>query len=76
VRRFILISDSINVLRRALRRATIHFKFGLFNVLLRRASNRATFHFKFSLGDVYRCALRRTTLDVIFIINSSVSLCA
>jgi hypothetical protein len=29
---------------------------------------RATFHFKFSLDDVCRCALRRATLDVIFII--------
>jgi hypothetical protein len=67
-----LISDSINVLRRVLRRATIHFNFRLFNVR-RRASSRATLHFKFSLDDVCRRALRRATFDVIFIISSSVS---
>jgi hypothetical protein len=62
----------IHVLRPALRRATIHFNFRLFNVW-RRVSSRATFRFKFSLDDVCRHALRRATLDVIFIINSSVS---
>jgi hypothetical protein len=62
-----------NVLRRALRRVTIHLKFRLFNVW-RRASSRATFRFKFNLCDVRCRALRRATLDVIFIINSSVSL--
>jgi hypothetical protein len=67
-----LILDSIDVLRRALRRTTIHFNFRLFNVW-RRASSRATFHFKFSLDDVCRRALRRAMLDVIFIISSSVS---
>jgi hypothetical protein len=56
----------------ALRRAMIHFNVRLFNVW-RRVSSRATFRFKFSLDDVCRRALRRTTLDVIFIINSSVS---
>jgi hypothetical protein len=67
-----LISDSINVLRRALRSAMIYFNFKLFNVW-RHASSRATFRFKFSLDDVCRRALRRTKLDVIFIISSSVS---
>jgi hypothetical protein len=62
-----------NVLRRALHRAMIHLKFRLFNVWC-RASSHATFHFKFSLCDVCCRALRRATLDVIFIINSSVSL--
>jgi hypothetical protein len=32
------------------------------------------FRFKFSLDDVYRRAFRRATLEVIFIINASVSL--
>jgi hypothetical protein len=32
------------------------------------------FHFKFSLDDVCRRAFRRATLDVIFIVNASVSL--
>jgi hypothetical protein len=73
--RISLVSNSINVLRRALRRATIHFNFKLINVW-RRASSRATFLFKFGLDDVCRRALRRTTVDVIFIINSSVSWCA
>jgi hypothetical protein len=71
-RRISLISDSINVLCRALRRATTHFNFRLFNVW-RRAPSRATFHFKFSLDDVCRRALHRVTLDAIFIINSSAS---
>jgi hypothetical protein len=60
---------------RALRRGTVHLKFRLFNVR-RRASSRATFRFKFSLSDVCCRALRRAMLVVIFIINSSVSLCA
>jgi hypothetical protein len=67
-----LILDSINVLRHALRRATIHFNFRLFNVR-RRASSRVTLRFKFSLDDVSRRALRRAMFDVIFIISSSVS---
>jgi hypothetical protein len=71
-RRISLISDSINVLRRALRRTMVHFNFRLINVW-RRVSSHATFRFKFSLDDVCRRALRRTTLDIIFIINSSVS---
>jgi hypothetical protein len=33
-----------------------------------------TFRFKFSLDDIYRRAFRRAMLDVIFIINASVSL--
>jgi hypothetical protein len=33
----------------------------------------ATFRFKFSLDDVCRHALRRATLDVIFVINARVS---
>jgi hypothetical protein len=91
-RRISLISDSINVLRRALRRVTIYFKFSFISVLCRalcratihlkfrlfnvwpRASSRTTFRFKFSLCDVRCRALRRATLDIIFIINSSVSL--
>jgi hypothetical protein len=60
------------VLRRALRRAKIHFNFRLFNVW-HRASSRATLRFKFSLDDVCRRVLRGATLDVIFIISSSVS---
>jgi hypothetical protein len=39
----------------------------------RRTFSRATFRFKFSLDDVCRRALRRATLDVVFIISSSVS---
>jgi hypothetical protein len=46
MRRISLISDSINELRRALRRAAIHLNFRLINVW-RRASIRATFRFKF-----------------------------
>jgi hypothetical protein len=67
-----LISDSINMLRRALRRATIHFNFKLFNVRC-RASSRVTVRFIFSLDDVCRRALCRASFDVIFIISSSVS---
>jgi hypothetical protein len=67
-----LISDSINMLRRALHRAMIYFNFILFNVW-RRASNHAMFCFKVSLDDVCRRALRRAMLDVIFIINVSAS---
>jgi hypothetical protein len=67
-----LISDSINVLRRALRRATIYFNIRLFKVW-RRAFSHATFCFKFSLDDVCRRALCRVTLDVIFVINARVS---
>jgi hypothetical protein len=59
------------MLRRTLRRAIIHFNFRLINVW-----RRATFRFKFGLDDVCRRALRHTTVDVIFIINSSVSWCA
>jgi hypothetical protein len=46
-----------------------------FNLFLRLSNRlrRATFRFKFSLSDVCCRALRRATLDVIFIINSSVS---
>jgi hypothetical protein len=63
----------ISALRRALRRAMIHLNSRLFNVW-HRASSRATFRFKLSLDDVCRRTLRCVTLDVIFIINSSVSL--
>jgi hypothetical protein len=71
--RISLISNSINVLRHVPRRATIRPNFRLFKVW-RRASSCAMFHFKFSLDDVCRRAFRRKTLDVIFIINASVSL--
>jgi hypothetical protein len=71
-RRSIFKFTFIHVLRRALRRATIHFNFRFFNVW-HRASSRITLRFKFSLDDVSRRALRRATLDVIFIISSSVS---
>jgi hypothetical protein len=71
-RRSSWIPDSINVLRRALRRAMIHFNFRLINVR-RCASSRATCRFKFSLDDVCCRAPRRTMLDILFIINSSVS---
>jgi hypothetical protein len=67
-----LISDSINMLHRALRRATIHFNFKLFNARC-RASSRMTVRFIFSLDDVCRRALCRASFDVIFIISSSVS---
>jgi hypothetical protein len=63
----------VSMLRRALRRTTVHLKFRLFNVW-RRTSSRMMFSFKFSLSDVCCRPLRRATLDVIFIINSSVSL--
>jgi hypothetical protein len=49
----------VDVLRRALRRMTIHFKFIFINELC-----RATFRFKFSLDDVCRRAFRRATLNV------------
>jgi hypothetical protein len=39
----------IHVLRRTLRRVTIHFKFRFISVP-RRALRRATIHFNFSLG--------------------------
>jgi hypothetical protein len=58
---------------RVLRRATIQFKFRLFNVS-RHTFSRVTFCFKFSLSDICCRALRRVRLDVIFIINSSVFL--
>jgi hypothetical protein len=58
------------VLRRALCHVTVHLK--LFNVW-RCVSGRTTFCFKFILSDISCRALRRATLDVIFIINSSVS---
>jgi hypothetical protein len=60
-----LISDSINVLRRAPRRATIRLNFRLFKVW-RRASSCETFRSEVSLDDVYRRAFHRATLDVIF----------
>jgi hypothetical protein len=68
----------MNVLCRALYRATIHFKFIFINKLCRatirlnfrlfnvwhRASSRATFHFKFNLDGVCRCVFRCATLNV------------
>ena len=48
------------MLRRALRRATTHFKFGLISVL-RHARCLATFRFKFRFISVLRRVLRRTT---------------
>jgi hypothetical protein len=68
VRLINLILDSINVLRRALRRTMIYFNFRLFNMW-----RRATFCFKVSLDDACRRALHRVMLDVIFIINVSAS---
>jgi hypothetical protein len=74
------------VLRRALRRATIYFKFRFISVL-RHALRRATIHFYFRLFNVLHRAFRRATfcfkfslsgvcrramLNVIFIFNSSV----
>jgi hypothetical protein len=53
----------VDVLCRALRRATIQFKF-IFVYDLCRALRRATFHFKSSSVDVCRCAFRRATLNV------------
>jgi hypothetical protein len=55
----------VNVLRRALHRATIPLNFRFINVW-RRASSRATFRFKFSLDGACCHALHCVTLDVIF----------
>jgi hypothetical protein len=63
----------ISVLCHVLRHVTVYLKFSLFNVW-RRASSRATFRFKYSLSDVCCRALHCATIDVISIINSSVSL--
>jgi hypothetical protein len=60
VRQFIFKFSFISVLRRALRRATIHLKFSLFNVLC-RALHRATIHLKFSLFNVWRRVSSRMT---------------
>jgi hypothetical protein len=49
--------------RRALRHATIHFKF-TFIIELCRALRRAMFHFKFSSDDVCRRAFRRAVLNI------------
>jgi hypothetical protein len=49
----------VNVLRRALRRATVHSEFAFLNVLC-RALRRATIHFKFIFIKVLCRALRRT----------------
>jgi hypothetical protein len=62
-RRIYLISDSINVLCCALRRAMIYFNFMLFKVR-RRASRRAMFHFKLSSVDVCRRAFHRAMHNV------------
>jgi hypothetical protein len=71
------------VLRRALRRAMIYFKFTFISVMRRATIHlnfrlfnvwcRTTFRFKFSLDDVCCRALCRATLDVIFIIIIQVS---
>jgi hypothetical protein len=53
----------VDVLRRALRRATIHFNFIFINELC-RAFCCATFRFKFSSVDVCRHAFHRATLNV------------
>jgi hypothetical protein len=50
----------VDVLRRALRRATIHFKFTFIHVL-RRTLRRATIHFNFRLFNVWRRASSRAT---------------
>jgi hypothetical protein len=50
----------VNMLRRALRRATIHFKFTFIHVL-HRALRRATIHFNFRLFNVWRRASSRAT---------------
>jgi hypothetical protein len=52
----------VDVLRRVLRRATIHFKFILINVL-----RRATIHFKFIIINVLCRALCRATIQFKFI---------
>jgi hypothetical protein len=53
----------VDVLRRALRRAMIHFKFIFINELC-RALRHAMFRFKFSSVDVCRRVFRRATLNV------------
>jgi hypothetical protein len=53
----------VDVLRRALRHATIHFKFIFINELC-RALRRTTFHFKFGFDDVCHRAFRRVMLNV------------
>jgi hypothetical protein len=62
-RKISLISDSINMLCRAPRRATICLDFRLFNVW-HRASSRATFRLNFSLDGVCRSVFRCATLNV------------
>jgi hypothetical protein len=63
VRRFILKFIFINVLCRALRRATIHPKVIFIKVLCRTLC-RVTVRFEFSSVDVSRRAFRRATLNV------------
>jgi hypothetical protein len=53
-------------------RTTIHFNFRLFNVLC-RVFRRATIYSKFNVSDVWRRALCCATFYVIFTFNSSVS---
>jgi hypothetical protein len=62
-RRFILKFIFINVLCRALRRATIHPKF-IFIKVLYHALRRTTARFEFSSVDVSRRAFRRATLNI------------
>jgi hypothetical protein len=60
----------MSVLRRALRRATIQFKFVFINVLrraFRRAFCRTTIQFKFVFINVLRRVLRRMTILFVYI---------
>jgi hypothetical protein len=56
----------VSVLRRALHRATIQFKFVFINVL-RRALRRAMTQFKFVFINVLRRALHRATILLVYI---------
>jgi hypothetical protein len=62
----------VDVLRRALCRATVHSNFIFINVL-RRALRRATILFKFIFINVLRRALRRATILLIYIYYSAAS---
>jgi hypothetical protein len=62
----------VNVLRRALRRTTVHSNFIFINVL-RRALRRATILFKFIFINVLRRTLRRATILLIYIYYSAAS---
>jgi hypothetical protein len=62
----------VDVLRRALRRATVHSNFIFINVL-RRVLRRATILFKFIFINVLRRALHRAMILLIYIYYSAVS---